>query len=79
MKKRKYTPAEWVIEQLGGVRPASRLINRSPSSVCRWRKSKILDGCGGSIPVGLYREILKVARRDGYDINEKDLINGRTI
>ena len=38
--RKKSTPAEIVINKLGGVRETARLLDRSPSSIVRWQKAK---------------------------------------
>ena len=68
------TPAEKVIAAFGGVRPLARLLDRNPSSVVRWRRSKQEGGTGGAVPTGLQGKVLALARMRGIILTADDLI-----
>lgn len=65
-------PASYVIKTLGGVRATARILNRAPSTVHRWKKSR-----AGQIPSSIQSKILEIARRRGLPITAEDLIRGR--
>lgn len=69
-------PADWVIQQFGGVRATARALNLSPSSVSRWRTN---TKSPGEIPREQQKPILAVAAQDGLDILASDLIMGRVV
>ena len=65
------TPAELIIEKLGGVRATARAIGRDPSAICKWKQK-------GSIPMKAALQILEYAKANGIDITPNDLIMGRS-
>jgi hypothetical protein len=73
------SPAKYVIHVFGGVRPTARAIGRDPSTVCKWPLPRAQKGCDGKIPGGVFRTILKEAKKRKLDITANDLIFGRNI
>lgn len=67
------TPAEYVIQLMGGVRPAARKLKYSPSAVSRWRTM------GGEIPTKARKRILKYAEKHGLAISPIELEYGKTV
>jgi hypothetical protein len=72
-------PSQYVIYIFGGVRATARLLDRSPSAVSKWRKSREEGGTGGQIPTLLQKKILEVALQHNWPINPNDLIYGRNV
>lgn len=68
------TPADKVIAAFQGVRATARALNRNPSSISRWRKSREDGGTGGRVPSGLQEVVLREARRRGLALTADDLI-----
>ena len=76
----KMSPAEYVIALFGGVRPLSRIINKSPSAISMWRKNRRIHSNGkGCIPSSSHLVILKEAKKYKLDITPDDLIYGRKV
>ena len=65
-------PAEYVVEKLGGVRPAARKLGYSPSGVSYWRRV-------GTVPTKARKVILKYAKKNKIDITPEHLEYGKTI
>lgn len=61
------TPAEVIVDRLGGVRQAARLLNRPPSTIQSWKTS-------GFIPARHQAHVLDVAKREGITITPADLM-----
>lgn len=72
----KLSPAEYVIQTIGGVRKTARAIGRQPGTVSMWRSSK---GSSGEIPRSAQKSILAYARTKRLDITAADLILGRSV
>lgn len=66
-------PAEYVVHLFGGVRPAARALDYSPSAVSRWRKHD------GEVPTKARKIILAYAKKHRLDINAHDLEYGRRL
>lgn len=64
------TPADYVIDLFGGVRPLSRKLGISASAVSRWRHKM-----GGRIPTRSQANILKLAKRTKTKIVERKLVS----
>jgi len=73
------SPARYVIWIFGGVHATARAIQRSPSSVVRWKTPVSKRGCGGRIPSTVQYLILEIARVRKLDIRPEDLLAGRHI
>lgn len=71
------SPAELVIERLGGVSKVARLLGQDYSSVLRWPRPKDQKGAEGKVPTHAQRTILDYARANGLDLTAEDLIYGR--
>lgn len=67
---RKQTPAQVVIDELGGIRPAARKFAVSPSTVQRWR-----DRNDGRVPSEYHQDAIK---HGAGRITPQDLVHGRT-
>ena len=52
------SPAQLVIEKLGGVRATARALGINPSTVCRWQKTKEDGGTNGFVPQNHFKQIL---------------------
>ena len=65
-------PAQCLVKAFGGVRPAARILKRSPGSVGRWVKN-------GTVPTSIQKTALRKAVLNGYDLTANDLIYGRKI
>lgn len=65
------SPADLVISQFG-VRPLSRELGLSPSSVQRWRES-------GRVPQHHFQKIVSLSKDSDDPITLHDLINGRSV
>jgi hypothetical protein len=65
-------PTEYFIYTFGSLKAAATSINRTSSAVCQWRNT-------GAVPSGAMREILRVAKIKGLDINPDDLLFGRKL
>ena len=68
------TPAQIVIDLLGGVRATARALGMAPSSVCRWTRPIEVGGGGGVVPVRRVRQVLVVARQRGLEVDAVDLL-----
>lgn len=66
-------PAASVIQKFGGVRPLARLLNVSPSTVCRWQKPKP-GGTGGMIQAQYHGTLLGLARRKKIALTADELV-----
>ena len=75
----KMSPAEYSIFVFGGIRQMSRIINRSPAAICRWKSPRSKKGCGGRMPMAAQHEILKVAKKFKLPITPADLVYGRVV
>lgn len=75
----KMSPAEYVIHVFGGIRQMSRIIDRTPGAIHRWKSPKSKLGCGGRIPMNAQHEILFLAKQFKLPITPADLIYGRTV
>lgn len=71
------SPATCAVKAFGGVRALARAIGKSPSSVCRWNKSRRRGGCAGRIPSLAMVKILKAASAKGVTITAEELVSGR--
>lgn len=65
-------PAELVVKLFGGVRPAARVLNLSPTSIFRWKKS-------GLVPSDKQVLVLQKAKEHKKKLSPKHLIFGKTI
>jgi len=63
-------PAEWMIQQFGGVRATARAVGRNQAAVSRWKKR-------GTVPVDVQPIVLRLAKQHDLDITAEDLILGR--
>jgi len=77
--KIKMSPADYVISVFGGVRQMSRMIERSPAAICRWRSPRAKKGCGGRVPMAAQHEILALAKQFNLPITPADLVYGRVV
>lgn len=68
-EKKMETPANCVIRVFGGVRPLARLLNLSPGTIVKWRKS-------GRIPSRHQAPLLAIARTKRIKLNDKMLVRG---
>ena len=68
------TPADKCIAAFGGIRSLARALDRNPSSIVRWRRSKDEGGSAGAVPSGLQGRILALAQERGLGITAEDLI-----
>lgn len=68
------TPADKCIRAFGGIRALARALERNPSSILRWRKSKKDGGSAGAVPSGLQGRVLELALQRGLDLKAEDLI-----
>lgn len=75
---KKYTPAQWIIARLGGIRPAARALHKTPGAVAFWLRPARNKGTAGRIPGKNHEAILRLAKRRNLDITGLDLIQGRT-
>lgn len=73
---KKLTPADFVIQQFGGVRATAYAIGLSPSSVCFWRSK---HGPNGRVPETSHARILKAAKRLKLKIKAVDLAVTKSI
>ena len=73
------SPAEYIIKIFGGVRATARALNRSPSTVSKWRKPRKEGGTGGQIPTLIQWQVLKLARRQQLPITADDIVHGRVV
>jgi hypothetical protein len=74
-----FTPADYVIHIIGGVRKVARVVKRDPSTVSKWTRPPNLRGRGGKIPQSNWASILDHAARMKLDITIGDLHFGRRI
>lgn len=74
MKYKAMTPAEYVIHILGGVRPAARILGRSPGAVSKWSGKR-----GGVVPTAIRPTILEYAKKHRLPITSEDLDVGRKV
>lgn len=73
------TPAQCVIQALGGIRPAARLLGIKPQSVSRWSYPKDRKGSAGSLSPAIQRRALALAQSQGLDLTPTDLVIGRDV
>lgn len=78
-KMKHQTPAAVAVEAFGGVRALARALDKAPSSVSRWSKSRRRGGSAGAIPTSAISEILKVAGEKGIKLTPDDLVLGRAL
>lgn len=71
------SPAEYVIETIGGVRKTARIVGCSPSAVSAWRDSDRPHALCGAIPRKRFKRILGYAKFRKLDITINDLVFGR--
>ncbi len=74
-----YTPAEYVIRIFKGVRATARMLDKSPSTICKWQKYRNKSGAIGQVPTSVHRQILEIAKKSGLDITPEDLVYGREM
>lgn len=77
-----YSPAEWAIQQFGGVRALARAVGRHPQAVQQWRDKRRHGSQPdeiGDLPPRIQRRVLHLAQERGLDIRADDLIWGRTL
>ncbi len=68
-KKPKPTVADRIIEKLGGLRPASRLLGfENPSTVQGWKKR-------GLVPAHRQQDVIDAAKSIGVKLGPKDFFN----
>lgn len=70
------TPAQYIINQFGGLRAAARALGCSSSSVYRWQHYKNRHGEVGRIPSSMQNIILEKAHEMGLDITPEHLVHG---
>lgn len=68
------TPAAYVIEKFGGIRPLARAIGRDPSSVQLWKIPHTRGGGGGAIPSKAQTAIIAASRKLGIQIDPAKLV-----
>lgn len=68
------TPANKVIAAFQGVRATARALDRNPSSVSRWRKSREDGGTDCRVPSNLQEKVLLAAQSRGIALTADDLI-----
>lgn len=67
------TPAERVIDKLGGTKVVSAVIGRARQNVERWKKPRAEGGTGGLIPAHHQVELLRHAIDNDVDLTLEDL------
>lgn len=72
------TPADWVIQNLGGVRATARAIGLTPSAVSKWQTYVNKNGEVGGVPRSSHAKILKLANKLNLDVTAEDLVHGRS-
>lgn len=65
-------PAQYVVHLFKGIRPASRALSVSPTTIARWLAS-------GFIPSRRQSIVLDMAKANRLDLKPEDLILGRDI
>ncbi len=78
-KKPILTPAELVIVRFGGVRPLSRLLGMSPSTVCTWKTrnmGKIPNTSENGDARGTHLRLLDLAKERKIQLTANELIYG---
>jgi transposase-like protein len=75
----KLTPADYVIKIFGGVRATARTLNRTPSTISKWRHYQSKYAPKGTLPSNAIPQILKKAQELQLDITAEDLIEGREV
>lgn len=68
------SPAQHVINAIGGVRATARVIGRSSSTVSRWRKPRSEGGTGGRVPSSAQGKLLEYAQAHGLALTAEQLI-----
>ena len=69
----RFDPAYSVVEALGGITVAARLLRVEPSTVLRWTMSRAVGGGGGAIPARRWDDVIRAARRRGYTLTREQL------
>lgn len=67
------SPAQYVIQQIGGVRKTAIVVGRNASAVSRWQVNRDKRGTGGLIPTGVRHLILNYAKEHNLNIKSKHL------
>lgn len=68
-------PAHTVIAKFGGVTNMSKLTGINKQALYRWTyKREKNAGTGGIIPAKHHANILRVAKKNGIEISESDLV-----
>lgn len=65
--KKKQSPAEFVIELFGGVRPLSRDLGVHASTISRWKKKH------GTVPQKHWKSLLSLAKKYDKKVSISDL------
>lgn len=74
-----FSPAEYVIHVMGGVRATGRAIGRSATAVGKWRQSRRRGGTSGRIPPKVQGLLLAYAHTHAMDIVASDFKFGRKV
>ncbi len=69
------TPAETVIEKLGGAQAVAALCGLDVASVHKWKYPKERGGTGGIIPSRHQGALLAAARRLGIGLSAEDFFD----
>lgn len=70
-------PAASVIKALGGVPTLAKAINKTTTTVQRWRWPKEVGGTGGIIPHWHHDDILDLAKERGIRLSYRSLMRRR--
>lgn len=77
MKKIKLkTPAEYIIDQFGGLRATARAVGRDPKTIHNWKTKVTRDGLKGRVPEYMHKPILDEAKRRKLNIKWIHLLVG---
>lgn len=66
-------PAKSIIEMFGGITATSKIVERHPTRIAKWRKAKP-EGTGGDVPRDALKLLAKEAARIGKSMEFAGLI-----
>ena len=70
------SPAEYVIQIFGGIRPLARVLGIAPSNIICWKKPNTICPDGGNIPARYHRALLAEAHNRNLALTPEQLIYG---
>ncbi len=70
------TPAEIMVQRLGGVTDAARALGMARRSIYRWLWPRAKGGTGGRIPTNKQRKVLAACAKAGRPMTSEEIVIG---